>query len=161
MDQKRNERATGVAVIGEGACPLSALHIRCALTGMDRLRRYLDNGILELDNNAAERGMRAIALGRKNYLFAGSEAGSKAAAIAYTLIETAKLNAVNPTHGSPIPSPVSRTTRSPWSMNCCPGAGTHDRVAKFRSSAKHTRRITVQGRSSLNCDCASAYPART
>jgi len=48
------------------------------------------------DNNAAERGMRAVALGRKNYLFVGSEAGGKAAAIAYTLIETAKLNAVDP-----------------------------------------------------------------
>ena len=48
------------------------------------------------DNNAAEREMRAIALGRKNYLFVGSEAGGKAAAIAYTLIETAKLNGVNP-----------------------------------------------------------------
>ena len=63
---------------------------------MDRLRPYLDHGILELDNNAAERGMRAVALGRKNYLFVGSEAGGKAAAIAYTLIETAKLNAVDP-----------------------------------------------------------------
>lgn len=39
---------------------------------MERLRPYLDNGILELDNNAAERGMRAIALSRKNYLFVGS-----------------------------------------------------------------------------------------
>jgi transposase len=48
------------------------------------------------DNNAAERAMRAIALGRKNYLFVGSEAGGKAAAIAYTLIETAKLNGVDP-----------------------------------------------------------------
>ena len=52
--------------------------------------------MLELDNNTAERGMRAIALGRKNYLFVGSEAGGKAAAIAYTLIETAKLNDVDP-----------------------------------------------------------------
>lgn len=60
------------------------------------LRPHLNHGILELDNNAAERGMRAIALGRKNYLFVGSEAGGKAAAIAYTLIETAKLNAVDP-----------------------------------------------------------------
>ena len=60
------------------------------------MRPYLTNGILELDNNTAERGMRAIALGRKNYLFVGSEAGGKAAAIAYTLIETAKLNAVDP-----------------------------------------------------------------
>jgi transposase len=60
------------------------------------MRPYLDHGILELDNNAAERAMRAIALGRKNYLFVGSEAGGKAAAIAYTLIETAKLNGVDP-----------------------------------------------------------------
>ena len=78
-----------------GKSPLAAA-IRYALTRMDRLRPYLDYGILELDNNAAERGMRAIALGRKNYLFVGSEAGGKAAAIAYTLIETAKLNAVDP-----------------------------------------------------------------
>jgi transposase len=48
------------------------------------------------DNNPAERAMRGVALGRKNYLFVGSEAGGKAAAIAYTLIETAKLNAVDP-----------------------------------------------------------------
>ena len=78
-----------------GKSPLAGA-IRYALTRMDRLRPYLDNGILELDNNAAERGMRAIALGRKNYLFVGSEAGGKAAAIAYTLIETAKLNTVDP-----------------------------------------------------------------
>lgn len=56
--------------------------IRYALTRMERLRP--DHGILELDNNPAERSMRAIALGRKNYLFVGSEAGGKAAAIAYT-----------------------------------------------------------------------------
>jgi transposase len=48
------------------------------------------------DNNPAERAMRGVALGRKNYLFVGSEAGGKAAAIAYTLIETAKLNGVDP-----------------------------------------------------------------
>ena len=60
------------------------------------MRPYLDQGILELDNNTAERGMRAIPLGRKNYLFVGSEAGGKGAAIAYTLIETAKLNDVDP-----------------------------------------------------------------
>jgi transposase len=78
-----------------GKSPLAGA-IRYALTRMERLRPYLDNGILELDNNAAERGMRAVALGRKNYLFVGSEAGGKATAIAYTLIETAKLNAVDP-----------------------------------------------------------------
>ena len=78
-----------------GKSPLAGA-IRYALARMERLRPYLDHGILELDNNAAERGMRAIALGRKNYLFVGSEAGGKAAAIAYTLIETEKLNALDP-----------------------------------------------------------------
>ncbi len=51
---------------------------------------------MSIDNNAAERGMRRIAVGRKNYLFMGSDKGGKSAAIAYTLIETGKLNGVNP-----------------------------------------------------------------
>jgi len=75
--------------------PLAAA-IRYALNRMARMRPYLDHGILELDNNTAERAMRAIALGRKNYLFVGSQTGGKFAAIAYTLIETAKLNGVDP-----------------------------------------------------------------
>jgi transposase len=70
--------------------------IRYALTRVKRLRPYLDHGVLEIDNNSAERSMRAIALGRKNYLFMGSERGGKSAAIAYTLIETAKLNGIDP-----------------------------------------------------------------
>jgi transposase len=60
------------------------------------LTPWLDHGFLELDNNAAERSMRPIAQGRKNYLFMGSEGGGKSAAIAYTLIETAKLNGIDP-----------------------------------------------------------------
>ena len=63
---------------------------------LKKLRPWLDHGFLELDNNTAERSMRPIALGRKNYLFMGSEGGGKSAAIAYTLIETAKLNGVDP-----------------------------------------------------------------
>ena len=78
-----------------GKSPLAAA-IRYALTRMERLRPYLDHGILELDNNTAERAMRPVALGRKNYLFVGSQTGGKSAAIAYTLIETAKLNGVDP-----------------------------------------------------------------
>ena len=62
----------------------------------DVVHGYLEHGFLELDNNAAERAIRPIALGRKNYLFMGSAAGGKAAAIAYTLIETAKMNGVDP-----------------------------------------------------------------
>ena len=78
-----------------GKSPLAAA-IRYALTRMARLRPYLDHGMLEIDNNTAERAMRSVALGRKNYLFVGSKTGGKSAAIAYTLIETAKLNGVDP-----------------------------------------------------------------
>jgi transposase len=78
-----------------GKTPL-ANAIRYALTRMKRLRGYLDHGFLELDNNTAERSMRGIAIGRKNYMFVGSERGGKSAAIIYTLIETAKLNSVDP-----------------------------------------------------------------
>ena len=63
---------------------------------MPKARPYLSNGRLSLDNNAAERAMKPVAIGRKNYLFAGSPRGGKAMAIAYTLIETAKLNNVDP-----------------------------------------------------------------
>ena len=70
--------------------------LRYAITRTKRMTPYLTNGRSELDNNTAERSMRAIALGRKNYLFAGSDAGGERAAAAYTLIETAKLNRVDP-----------------------------------------------------------------
>ncbi len=59
---------------------------------------YLEDGMLSIDNNAAERLMRPIAIGRKNWLFAGSDAGAKHAAICYSLIETCKLNKLNPYH---------------------------------------------------------------
>jgi transposase len=78
-----------------GKTPL-AKAIRYALTRLPKARPYLDHGVLELDNNTAERAVRPVTLGRKNYLFMGSEAGGKSAAIAYTLIETCKLNRVNP-----------------------------------------------------------------
>lgn len=78
-----------------GKTPLAAA-IRYALARMARMRAYLDDGRLELDNNAVERSIRPIALGRKNYLFMGSERGGASAAIAYTLIETAKLNGLDP-----------------------------------------------------------------
>mgnify|MGYP001818631900 CR=1 FL=1 len=70
--------------------------IRYGLTRLKRLRPYLDDGRLSIDNNAAERGMRSLALGRKNYLFMGSDNGGRSAAIAYTLIESAKLKAIDP-----------------------------------------------------------------
>ena len=58
--------------------------------------RYRDDGRIEIDNNAAERSLRAVALGRKNYLFCGSDAGGERAAAIYGLIGTAKLNDIDP-----------------------------------------------------------------
>jgi transposase len=70
--------------------------IRCALSRWNALTRYLDDGDVEIDNNAAERALRVVALGRKNYLFAGSNRGGERAAAFYSLIGTAKLNGLNP-----------------------------------------------------------------
>ena len=74
----------------------TAKAIRYALNNQEALMRFLDDGKIEIDNNAAERSMRSIALGRKNWMFAGSDDGGSTAAIFYTIIETAKLNNVNP-----------------------------------------------------------------
>jgi hypothetical protein len=70
--------------------------IQYALTRWTALTRYRDDGRLEIDNNAAERALRTVALGRKNYLFAGSDKGGERAAAIYTLIGTAKLNGLDP-----------------------------------------------------------------
>ena len=67
-----------------------------ALNNKAALLRFLDNGKIEIDNNAGERAMRSIAIGRKNWLFAGSDAGGQTAAAIYSLVETAKLNDINP-----------------------------------------------------------------
>lgn len=74
----------------------TAQAIAYAINNEKALKRFLDDGNIEIDNNAAERALRSVAVGRKNWLFAGSDNGGKAAAIIYTLIETAKLNDINP-----------------------------------------------------------------
>ena len=66
------------------------------LSRWTRSPAIIDDGRLEIDNNAAERAIARLALGRKNYLFAGSDAGGERAAVLYTLIETAKLNGLDP-----------------------------------------------------------------
>ncbi|HEY3622245.1 MAG TPA: IS66 family transposase, partial [Roseiarcus sp.] len=66
------------------------------LTRWPAFMRFLENGRICLTNNAAERALRGLALGRKSWLFAGSERGAERAAIMYTLIQTAKLNDVDP-----------------------------------------------------------------
>jgi transposase len=70
--------------------------MRYALTRLKHLAVYLADGRLEIDNNAAERAIRPLALGRKNWLFAGSDAGGERAAAIASLIESAKLNGVDP-----------------------------------------------------------------
>jgi transposase len=62
----------------------------------DTFTRFLDDGRICLTNNAAERALRGIALGRKSWLFAGSDRGGERAAVMYTLIQTARLNDVDP-----------------------------------------------------------------
>ena len=70
--------------------------VRYALSRWEALLRYVNDGRIEIDNNAAERSLRTVALGRKNYLFAGSDAGGERAAAIYSLVGTAKLNDLDP-----------------------------------------------------------------
>ena len=74
----------------------TAAAIRYALSRWRALTRYLDDGTLEIDNNAAERALRVVALGRKNFLFAGSDQGGERAAAMYSLLGSAKLNGLDP-----------------------------------------------------------------
>ena len=74
----------------------TAAAIRYALSRWRALTRYVDDGLLEIDNNPAERALRCVALGRKNYLFAGADSGGERAAAIYSLVGTAKLNGLDP-----------------------------------------------------------------
>jgi transposase len=74
----------------------TAAAIRYALSRWAALTRYIDDGKIEIDNNAAERALRVVALGRKNYLFAGSNVGGERAAAIYSLLGSAKLNGLDP-----------------------------------------------------------------
>ena len=73
-----------------------AAAIRYARSRWAQLCRYRDDGRLEIDNSAAERALRGVALGRKNWLFAGSDAGGQRSGAIYSLIETCKLNGIDP-----------------------------------------------------------------
>ncbi len=74
----------------------TAAAILYALNLWPALTRYCDNGAIEIDNSAAERALRGIAIGRRNYLLAGADSGGERAAAIYSLIGTAKLNGVDP-----------------------------------------------------------------
>lgn len=85
MQRQRVSRKSG---LGEA--------IQYALNHWRALVRYASDGSIEIDNNAAERALRAVALGRKNYLFAGSDAGGERAAAIYSLIGSARMNGLDP-----------------------------------------------------------------
>lgn len=70
--------------------------IRYALSQWDALIRYTQDGRLEIDNNRSERCIKRVVMGRKNYLFMGSNRGGKAAALLYSLVETCQQNDIDP-----------------------------------------------------------------
>jgi transposase len=86
--REQRARVSGQAKIGQA--------IAYSLTRWVALTRFLDDGRICMSNNAAEREIRPIAMGRKNWTFAGSDAGGQRAAAIYTLIQTATLNDVDP-----------------------------------------------------------------
>ena len=101
----------------------TAAAIRYALSRWRALTRYTGDGRLEIDNSTAERALRAVALGRKNYLFVGSDCGGERAAAMYSLIGSAKLNGVDPelylrtVLAQIADHPVSRIEeRPPWNL---------------------------------------------
>lgn len=73
-----------------------AMAVGYALSNWTALTRFVDDGSIEAHNNAAERALRGVAIGRKNYLHLGSDVGGQSAAVIYTLIGSAKLNGVDP-----------------------------------------------------------------
>jgi transposase len=70
--------------------------LRYSLSRWDALTRFTTDGRLDICNNAAERAIRPLALGRKNWMFAGADSGGDRAAVMYTIIETAKLHSLDP-----------------------------------------------------------------
>jgi transposase len=94
LDSLRNWMLQSLASLSRKSDVAAA--IRYALTLWDALARYVDDGTIEIDNSAAERSLRVVALGRKNYLFAGSDRGGERAAAIYALIGSATLNGLDP-----------------------------------------------------------------
>jgi transposase len=103
-----------------------------ALGRWDALSRYIEDGRLSIDNNLSERLLRGVAITRKNYLFVGSNRGGERAAAIYTIIESAKLNGLNPeAYLATVLDQMARGYPNsrlaellPWNIQLSPAAGT-------------------------------------
>src|SRR5207244_6407884 len=96
--------------------------IRYALSRWQGLTRFIEDGRIELDNNTVERAIRPIALNRKNALFAGSDGGAEHWATIASLIETCKLNDVDPLgYLTDVLTRSSTVIPTAKSINCCRG----------------------------------------
>jgi len=111
----------------------TARAVRYALGRWDALLRFCNDGRVEIDNNAAERSLRAVVLGRKNYLFAGSDRGGERAAALYSLIGTARLNGLDPENylrnvlSRIADHPINRVEELlPWNLQLPPAAASSD-----------------------------------
>jgi hypothetical protein len=115
-----------------------ATAFRYGLNHWDGLARYLEDGRIEIDTNPVERAMRPIVLSRKNALFAGHDAGAANWACIASLIETAKLNRVDP-QAWLADTLEKRQTSGRWlaSTSSCPGP---IRALKPEQSPRHHRR---------------------
>jgi transposase len=94
--------------------------INYALGRWEALLCYTKDGRLEIDNLHAERSIRGVALGKKNWLFAGSDAGGARAAAIYSIVETCKLHRINP---QAYLAQLITATHNHGCMNCCHGTG--------------------------------------
>jgi len=122
--------------------------LRYPLARWEALTRYTTDGRLEVCNNAAERAIRPLAIGRKNWLFAGSDGSGERAALIYTLTETAKLNGLDPeAYLRTVIARIADRRSTAWA-NCCPGA------SKTRLPRQHLHTIADTH------SCASARNAQ-
>ena len=113
------------------------------LTRWGAFTRFLHDGRICLTNNAAERALRGLALGRKSWLFAGSERGAERTALMYTLIQTAKLNNVDPQAW--LADVLARMADTPQTKlaSYCRGTRPPSPCAKRRHSRGPRRTVTI------------------
>ncbi len=135
------------ALLSPGSTTAKA--ISYSLTRWDAFTRFLDDGRICLSNNAAERALRGIAIGRRNWTFCGSDAGGHRAAAIYSLIETAKLNDVDPQAWladvlAPLPDHPTKRIENllPWAWKASREAAT---LAQPRSPPYHAKQAGTCG----------------